>query len=345
MQIAGTKIGIDHPPYVIAEVSANHGGSLEAAIEAINSAAQLGASAVKIQSYTPDTMTIDSDEPDFMVKDGLWAGRSLYELYREAHTPFEWHKQLFDFAKEVGVTLFSTPFDETAVDMLEELGAPAFKVASFEITDLPLLKYIASKNKPMLISTGMASEDEIAEAVSTIRSQSDNSILLFHCVSSYPTPVSSMQLYNLKYLSEKYGVLAGLSDHSMSNIAAITAIGLGAVAIEKHFKGEQFDCGPDSSFSLNSNQFKQLVNDCSDAWKAKGDHNFSRSSVEATNMIFRRSLYFVNDLPPGAIVTSCDVRRIRPGYGLAPKYLDQVIGRSLKCGVKRGTAVKWEQFT
>ena len=331
-------------PYIIAELSANHGGSLDRAKASIKGAANAGVSAVKIQTYTPDTMTIKSKKPDFYIKKGLWSGYTLYDLYQMAYTPFEWHKELFSFAKNLGITLFSTPFDETAVDLLEKLETPAYKIASFEIVDIPLIKYIASKKKPIFLSTGMANLAEITEAISTIRKISDAGILLFHCISSYPTPTDQSNLQNIKYLQKEFDVEVGLSDHTINNIAAITAIGMGAVAIEKHFKLDDKDCGPDSSFSLDITQLTNLVHECKQAWLAKGKTKFRRSNLEKENLVFRRSLYFVNDLKKGQSITKKDIRVIRPGFGMPPKNYKKIIGKKVNTDVEIGDTVLWKKI-
>lgn len=344
MLVNGQKIGNESQPFIIAELSANHGGSIERAKESIIAASKTGVSAIKLQTYTPDTMTIESSRKDFLIKEGLWAGKSLYELYKEAHTPFEWHEELFDYAKQLGITIFSTPFDESAVDLLQELGAPAFKVASFEILDIPLLEKIASTKKPIFLSTGMASKSEVKEAVEAIRRISDAGLLLFHCVSSYPAPTEDSNLNNMLWLKKSFNVEVGLSDHTTTNIAALTAIGMGAVALEKHFKLDNTECGPDSSFSLDINQLYNLVVECNQAWIAKGNEEFVRPKIEAENTVFRRSLYFVKDLQVGHIITENDIRRIRPGYGISPKHFSIVIGKAVKKSIKRGEPVTWESF-
>ncbi len=342
MIIDEKKIDESHKPYLVAELSANHGGSIERAKESIRAAARTGVSAVKIQSYTPDSMTIKCNKKDFFISEGLWEGSQLYDLYKKAYTPYEWHEELFDCAKKENITIFSTPFDERAVDLLVDLKVPAFKIASFEIIDIPLIKYIASKNKPILLSTGMASLDEIDEALKTIRNISDQDVLLFHCISSYPTPTSESNLANIKFLKDKFGVKVGLSDHTTNNLAAVVAIGMGAVAIEKHFKLDDNDCGPDSSFSLNIEQLSSLVRDCNSAWEAKGKESFKRSNLEKDNLVFRRSIYFVKDLKKGEIIKNDDIKRIRPGYGLKPKYFNSLIGKVVKKDVERGDPLKWE---
>ena len=344
IQINNRKIGESFYPSIIAELSANHGGSIERAKQSILAAKKAGVDAVKIQSYTPDTMTIDCDKEDFQIKEGLWKGTSLYNLYREAFTPFEWHKELFEYAAKIEITLFSTPFDESAVDLLEALDTPAYKIASFELTDLPLIEYIAKRNKPILISTGMGSLDEIEEAITTIKSCGNEQILMFHCISSYPAPTDQSHLFNIQLLASKFKVEVGLSDHTTSGIASAVSIGLGAVAIEKHFKLDDDDCGPDASFSLLPAQLKELVEDSKQAWLAVGSKNFARSQVEESNTIFRRSLYFVKDLCQGEVVTESDIRRIRPGYGLPPKFFKEIVGKKLIKSVERGDSVQWDCF-
>lgn len=339
--IGSTTLSSNAKPFIIAEVSANHCGDINRAKATIKAAHEAGASAVKIQSYTPDTMTIDSDKPDFQIQSGLWEGYNLYQLYEEAHTPFEWHQDLFDYARREGIILFSTPFDETAVDLLTELNAPAFKIASFELTDLPLVQYTAKQGKPILVSTGMGSINEVADAVRIIKEAGNNNILLFHCISSYPAPTDQSHLKNIHFLAKEFEVAVGLSDHTISNLASCLAIGLGAVAIEKHFKLDDNETGPDSSFSLNPSQFKSLVADCNDAWLAMGSGHFERADVEDGNKNFRRSLYFIRDLQPGDIITTEDIKRIRPGFGLEPKYFDYVLGRKVKVAVTRGDRVTW----
>ena len=342
MIIDGKKIDESQRPYLVAELSANHGGSIERAKESIKAAARTGISAVKIQSYTPDSMTIKCNKKDFFISEGIWAGSQLYDLYKNAYTPYEWHEELFDCAKKENITLFSTPFDENAVDLLEDLDVPAFKIASFEIIDLPLIKYVASKNKPILLSTGMSSLEEIDEALKTIREISDQDVLLFHCISSYPTPTSESNLGNINFLKAKFGVQVGLSDHTTSNLAATLAIGMGAVAIEKHFKLDENECGPDSSFSLNIEQLTNLVIDCKSAWEAKGKKEFNRSKLEKDNLVYRRSIYFVKDLKKGEIIKKDDIKRIRPGYGLKPKYFNSLIGKVVTKNVERGDPLKWD---
>ena len=340
--VGSQKIGPNEAPFIIAELSANHNGSLSKAKEAISSAKKAGANAVKIQTYTPDTMTIESEKKDFQIKDGLWAGHSLYDLYKVAHTPYEWHEDLFSFARQIEMTIFSSVFDETSVELLERLDSPAYKIASFELTDLPLINCVAQTMKPIFLSTGMSSLGEIAEAVETIKSNGNNKVLLFHCVSSYPVSVEESNLRNIEFLSQEFNLPVGLSDHTIGDTVAIAAISLGAVAIEKHFKLNEHDFGPDSSFSITPDQLKLLVEKTTDVSKALRSKKFSRSNSEKINKNFRRSLYFVKDIASGEIVRPTDIRRIRPGYGLNPKHFDEVVGKKVIKDVERGDPVLWD---
>lgn len=340
-EINGTAIGDGNKPYVIAELSANHGGSLQRAKASILAAKRCGANAVKIQTYSPDTMTIDTDKSDFIIKAGLWKGYNLYQLYKEAHTPYEWHASLFEYAKKIGITIFSTPFDETAVDLLEKLKSPAYKIASFEITDIPLIKYVAKKKKPIFISTGMASIEEIGEALNACNDEDNKDILLFHCISNYPAELSDSKLGDIRYLSKFFRVKVGLSDHTISNTASVLAIALGAQAIEKHFKLDNNDCGPDSSFSILPQQLKSLCQECNIAYQAVLSNKLERPSSEKENKKFRRSIYFVNNLKSGELITEKDVKRIRPGNGLDPKYFNDIIGKRVLHDVYRADPVSW----
>ena len=342
MFILNKEISTNTAPYIIAEISANHNGSIKRAKETIKAAYHAGASAVKIQTYTPDTMTIDCNKDDFLIKGGLWEGHSLYALYKKAFTPFEWHEELFKFASDIGITLFSSPFDESAVDLLESLNTPAYKIASFEMCDLPLIKYIAKTKKPILMSTGMASEIEIAEAVKTAEDNGCEDLLLFHCISSYPAELEEYNLKNIKFLQKRFGVKVGLSDHTIGNTAAIASIPLGACAIEKHFTLSRSEKGPDSEFSIEPKELISLVEQTQSVWKALGKDNFNRSKSEEENKIFRRSLYFVNNLKKGETITSNDIRRIRPGFGLPPKFLNEIVGKQVKNDVEFGDPVNWE---
>ena len=338
------EIGRDSPPYIVAELSANHNGSIEVAKETILEAKKSGADAVKLQTYTASSMTIDSEKQDFIIKDGLWNGYKLFDLYKEASTPYEWHKELFQFARHNGITLFSTPFDENAIDLLDSLNTPAYKIASFELTDLELIRYAASKKKPLLISTGMGSEIEIHEAISAAKNGGCKDILLFHCISSYPAPTEESNLKMLKILRDKFNVEVGLSDHTIDNISSISAIPFGAVAIEKHFILDRDNKGPDSSFSIEPDELVTLVKDVRKSWLAQGTDKFSRSKVETKSMVFRRSLYFVNNLKSGQIISRKDIRKIRPGFGLPPKHFDEIIGKRVSKNVFRGDRVTWESL-
>lgn len=342
--IGSREVSNNFPPYIIAEVSANHNGSIARAKETILAAKNAGVDAVKIQTYTPDTMTIDAESSDFYITNGLWKGRSLYDLYGEAHTPFEWHKELFLYAKKIGVTLFSSPFDETAVDLLDSLNTPVYKVASFEIVDVSLIRYIAAKNKPILMSTGMASLDEVGNAIESAKSAGNNKIALFHCISSYPAPIAESNLNSIQLLRKEFDVQVGLSDHTIGNLASVLATSLGASIIEKHFTINRADGGVDSSFSLEPKEMQSLVHQTKEAFSALGSNDFVRSSVEASNKVFRRSLYFVADVSKGEIITSESVRRIRPGYGLEAKYYYNVIGAKCLISAKRGDRVTQDHF-
>jgi len=343
-EINGRKVGEDHPPYIIAELSANHNGSLERALETIDAAKRCGASAIKLQTYTAETMTIDCDRSDFMVKGGLWDGFKLYDLYKWAQTPFEWHEAMFAHARKIGIDVFSTPFDESAVDLLEQLDAPVYKIASFENTDLPLIRYVAKTGKPMIMSTGMATEAEIAEAVDAARSAGCKDLVLLHCISSYPAPMDQANIRQMQELARRFGTIPGLSDHTIGTTASVAAVALGASVIEKHFTLSRADKGPDSEFSIEPAELERLCSETYDAWLALGHVGYERQSAEAGSKVFRRSVYFVRDLPAGAVVSAKDIRRIRPGMGLAPKHFDTLIGKRLKVSVARGTATSWDLF-
>ena len=342
--INGRNIGPGHPPYIIAELSANHNGSLERALETIDEAHRRGADAVKLQTYTADTMTIDSDRPEFQLTEGPWAGYKLYDLYKWAQTPFEWHQAMFDHARKLGMTVFSTPFDETAVDLLESLGTPAYKVASFELTDLPLIEYIAKTGKPIIMSTGMASEKEIEEAVETVHSAGCEQLVLLHCISSYPAPMEQANLAQVMELGKRFKAIPGLSDHTLGTTASVAAVALGACLIEKHFTLSRSDKGPDSDFSIEPDELERLCVDTKDAWAATGKVGYSRQKAEQGNRQFRRSIYYVKDLAAGDVIRESDIRRIRPGAGLDPKFFRDVIGKRLTMDVKHGTPTSWEQF-
>jgi pseudaminic acid synthase len=343
-KIENRLIGSDQPPYIIAELSANHNGSLERALETIDVAHRCGVDAIKLQTYTADTMTIDCDATEFMIKGGLWDGYKLYDLYKWAETPYEWHQTMFEHARKHGITVFSTPFDETAVDLLESLNTPAYKIASFEVVDLPLIRYVASTGKPMIMSTGMASEAEIEEAVTTAREAGCKDLILLHCISSYPAPMDQANLQQIPELAKSFDVLSGLSDHTMGTAASVAAVAMGACLIEKHFTLSREDKGPDSEFSLEPIELERLCVDAKDAWLALGTAGFKRQKAEKGSKIFRRSIHFVKDLTAGHVIVPEDVRRIRPGMGLTPKYFDEIIGKKLKVSVKRGTPTSWEVF-
>ena len=342
--IDGVQIGPEHPPYIIAELSANHNGSMDRALETMNEAKRRGASAVKLQTYTADTMTIDSNRPEFLIKGGPWDGYKLYDLYKWAETPFEWHKAMFEHARKIGITVFSTPFDETAVDLLEELDTPAYKIASFEITDLPLIEYVAKTGKSMIMSTGMASEHEIEEAVNTARNAGCAELVLLHCISSYPAPMEQANLAQVSELGRRFNAVPGLSDHTLGTTASVAAVALGACLIEKHFTLNREDGGPDSGFSIEPDELERLCTDTRDAWAAVGKVGYARQPAEEANRIFRRSIYFMRDMKAGETVKERDIRRIRPGIGIEPKHFSVLVGKTLKANVTRGTPTSWEQF-
>ena len=333
-------IGQDCPPYIVAEVSANHNGSMEAAKNLIEVAKRAGADAVKLQTYRPETITLNSSKSDFQILEGLWKGRTLYELYDWAHTPWEWHKALFDYAHELGITIFSTPFDESAVDFLEELKTPAYKIASFECTDLTLIRKVAETGKPLIISTGMANKQEICEAVDTAKKYGSGELVLLHCVSGYPAEPKEYNLKTMRDMSTTFEVNVGLSDHTVSNVTSIASVALGAVMIEKHITLDRNAGGPDDSFSLEEADLQTLCNESKIAWEAIGKTNYEQTTSEKSNTKFRRSLYFVSDMKAGDIINSEHVRSVRPGYGLAPKYLEAVIGRKVIRDIEKHTPVK-----
>jgi N-acetylneuraminate synthase len=337
--INNRKIGVDHSPYVIAEMSANHNGDINNAYKIIDMAKASGADAVKLQTYHPDTITMDMNTPEFMIKGGLWDGQSLYELYKGAFMPWEWHKPLFDYAKKVGITIFSSPFDNTAVDLLEDLNTPAYKIASFEAVDLPLIKYVAQTGKPMIISTGMADTQEIQEAIEAAREGGCKELAILHCVSGYPAPATDYNLRTLADMQSKFGLVTGLSDHTIDNTTAITSVALGTSIIEKHVTLDRNGGGPDDSFSLEFEELKDLCTGSKTAWESLGQVDYGRKSSEQANVKFRRSLYFVKDIKAGELITDEHVKSIRPGYGLPPKYLNEIVGRKSKYAVAKGTAV------
>jgi len=340
--IAGREISQNQPPYIITELSANHNGKLETALKIIEEAAKAGADAVKLQTYRPDTITLDSDADDFKIKGGLWDGRTLYELYEEAHTPWEWHKPLFEHAKKIGIPIFSSPFDTTAVDLLEDLNAPAYKIASFEAVDLSLIRYVAATGKPMIISTGMADAEEIQEAITAASESGCKQLAILHCVSGYPAPAEDYNLRTIPDMMDRYGLVTGLSDHTLDNTTAIASVALGACLIEKHFTLDRSAGGPDDSFSLEPKDLKALCQDTRAAWRALGEVDYGLKSSERGNVQFRRSLYFVRDMEAGEVITNDCVRSVRPGFGLSPKFIDQVLGRKVKSCVKAQTPVFYD---
>lgn len=342
--IAGRAIGPGHPPYVIAEMSANHNGELASAFRIIDEAKAAGADAVKVQTYTADTITLNSNLPDFQIGDGLWAGRTLHQLYEWAHTPWDWHKPMFDYARKVGITMFSSPFDNSAVDLLESLGAPAYKIASFEAVDLPLIRYAASTGKPLVISTGMADADEIAEAIAAARDGGCRELAILHCVSGYPAPASDYNLATIPDMVRRFGVITGLSDHTLDNTTAIASVVLGGSLIEKHVTLDRSRGGPDDSFSLEPGELASLCRGARTAWEALGEIDYGRKSSEVGNVKYRRSLYFVKDIAAGELITADAVRSVRPGFGLPPKMLQQVVGRRTAHPVARHSPVRQEDL-
>jgi pseudaminic acid synthase len=344
IEIAGRKIGLGHEPFVICELSGNHNGSLERALLMLEAAAATGADAIKIQTYTPDTITIDHDSTDFRIIGGLWDGRTLHDLYGEAQTPYEWHAALFAKAKDLGVILFSTPFDETAIDLLEGLDAPAYKIASFEVIDLPLIASVARRGKPMIISTGMANLAEIGDAVETALTNGAAGVVLLHCVSAYPAPMNEANVRTVPDLAARFGVISGLSDHTPGSAASVAAVALGACVIEKHFTLARADGGPDAAFSLEPAEFTALTRDCKDAWHALGKVGYDLLGSEQGNISFRRSLYVVSDVAKGEVITSAHLRSIRPGFGLAPRHLDAVLGKVAIRDLTRGEAFQWDMI-
>ena len=345
IEIDGRKIGPDFKPYIIAELSANHNGDINNAFKIIEEAKLAGADAIKLQTYRPDTITIDCDKEDFQIHGGLWDGNSLYQLYEWAHTPWEWHEELFKKAKEVGITIFSSPFDFTAVDLLEELNAPAYKIASFELVDHALIARVAQTGKPMLMSTGMANEEEIDEAISVAKNNGCEELVVLHCVSGYPAPAEQYNLKTIQDMQSRFGVLSGLSDHTIDNATAVCSVALGACLIEKHVTLDRNGGGPDDSFSLEPLELKALCQDTKTAWHALGNVNYESTEAEKGNVKFRRSLYIVKDVKAGELLTSENIRSIRPGFGLAPKYYQDVIGMVASRDLRRGEALALDMAT
>ncbi|MGE3986820.1 pseudaminic acid synthase [Pseudorhodoplanes sp.] len=340
--IAGRPVGSDHPPYMIAEMSGNHNGELSRALEIVVAAKDAGADAVKLQTYTADTITIDHNGPGFTVEGTLWEGRTLYDLYDEAHTPWDWHRPIFDKARELGMPVFSSPFDFTAIDFLEDLGCPAYKIASFEAVDLPLIERAAATGKPVIISTGLASRDEIADAIAAAKKAAGQDPAILHCISTYPTEPGNCNLRVIPAMIDSFGIVVGFSDHTLGTAAAVSAVALGASIIEKHITLDRSDGGPDAAFSLEPGEFARMVEDCNVAFAARGHGRFERPKAEDGLAVFRRSLYVVEDVASGGILTPRNVRSIRPGYGLAPRHLNEVLGKAAASDLKRGTPLSWE---
>jgi len=336
MHIGKSEIGKNTKVFIIAELSANHNGSLETALETIRGAKRAGADAIKLQTYTADTITIDVRNQDFQIKGTIWEGKNLYDLYQEAYTPWEWHKALFDEAEKQGLVCFSSPFDKTAVDFLENLNAPAYKIASFEITDIPLIEYVASKRKPVIISTGIAREEDIRLAVETCKNAGNDKIALLKCTSSYPAPLEEANMIMIKDLAEKFGVISGLSDHTMGNTVPVVATCFGACIIEKHFILDRSIGGPDASFSMNEQEFAEMVKAVREAEMAIGVVDYNLTPKQASGRDFSRSLYVVEDIPEGGMINTQNVRSIRPGFGLHPKHYKDILGKKVNRELKKG---------
>lgn len=342
VKIKDRIIGEGYPTYIIAEMSANHAGNIENAKQIIRRAKECGADCIKIQTYTPDTLTIDCDNEYFKIKNGIWKGEKLYSLYSKAYTPWEWQAELKAEADKVGLDFFSTPFDKTAVDFLESIGVEFYKIASFELVDIPLIEYVASKGKPIIISTGMGSFEEIEDAVNAVRRQGNDAVALLKCSSAYPAIPDDMNLKTMQHMSESFDVPVGLSDHSMGSIAAVMAVAMGACIIEKHFCLTREAESPDASFSMEPDEFKAMVDDIRIAEKAKGVVSYDVSANEKESMVFRRSIFAVKDIKKGETFTEDNIRIIRPGYGLKPKYFKEVLGKHAICDIKRGTPIQFD---
>ncbi|WP_020675717.1 pseudaminic acid synthase [Geopsychrobacter electrodiphilus] len=344
MKIGNRRIGTEHPPFIIAEMSGNHNNSLERALEIVEAAAKSGAHALKLQTYTADTMTLDIAEGEFFIEDpnSLWQGRTLYDLYQEAHTPWEWHKPIFDRCKELGIICFSTPFDATSVDFLEGLDVPCYKIASFENTDIPLIRKVAATGKPMIISTGMATIAELDETVRAVREAGCKDLILLKCTSTYPATPENTNLLTIPHMRDLFGCEVGLSDHTMGIGGAVAAVALGASVIEKHFTLRRADGGVDSTFSLEPQEIEALVIESERAWQSLGQISYGPTEKEKNSLVFRRSLYVVRDMMEGEFFTLENMRCIRPGLGLSPKVFDTLLGKRIKKSVKKGTPVSWD---
>jgi pseudaminic acid synthase len=344
MKIGQREIGLHRRPYIIAELSGNHNQSLARALELVDAAARTGVDAIKLQTYTADTMTIDVDAPGFVIDDAksLWAGRRLYELYQEAHTPWEWHGPIMQRAAARGVHCFSTPFDDTAVDFLESLDVPAYKIASFENTDLPLIRKVAATGKPMIVSTGMASITELDEAVSAAREAGCRDLILLKCTSTYPATAENTNILTIPHMRALFECEVGLSDHTMGIGVSVASVVLGATLIEKHFTLRRSDGGVDSTFSMEPEEMQRLVVEAERAWQALGKISYGPVEAERKSLVFRRSLYVVKDMQAGDLLTPDNVKAIRPGHGLPPKFYSRLLGRAVKAAIKRGTPLSWE---
>ncbi|MGG4199223.1 pseudaminic acid synthase [Peribacillus frigoritolerans] len=343
INLEGRLVGPNHPPFIIAEMSGNHNQSLERALEIVEAAAKAGAHALKIQTYTADTMTLNIDNSEFKIddKNSLWNENNLYKLYQQAYTPWEWHKPIFERCRELGLIPFSTPFDETAVDFLEQFNIPMYKIASFENNDIPLIKKVASKGKPMIISTGMATLAELDETVRSARDAGCKNIILLKCTSTYPATPKNTNLSMIPHMQELFDCQVGLSDHTMGIAVSVASVALGATVIEKHFTTSRGDGGVDAAFSMEPNEMKALVVDTEKAWQALGHITYGPTEEERKSMKFRRSIYIVKDLKAGDILTKENLRVIRPGYGLAPKYYEHLLGKKLDKEIKAGTPADW----
>jgi pseudaminic acid synthase len=344
MQIGNFKINANSPVFIIAELSANHNGSIDTAIETIRAAKRAGADCIKLQTYTSETITLDCDKDDFIIKGTIWNGKKLYDLYQQAYTPWEWHEELYKVAKKEGLIIFSSPFDKTAVDLLEDLNSPAYKIASFEITDIPLIEYVASKMKPVIISTGIAELEDIELALDACKRMGNNDIALLKCTSSYPAPIEEANMCMVKDLAEKFGVISGLSDHTMGSTVAIVAAAFGAKIIEKHFILDRAIGGPDASFSMNEEEFTAMVKSIREAEKAVGKVDYKLTEKQAKGKDFSRSLYIAENIKKGEVFTEKNVRSVRPGFGLHPKYLKDIIGKVAESDFDKGTAMKTDYF-
>jgi pseudaminic acid synthase len=340
MRIGKRQIGEDSSVFIIAELSANHNGRIETAIETIRAAKRAGADAIKLQTYTADTMTINCDKEDFIIKGTIWEGQNLYKLYEQAYTPWEWHYELFRIAEEEGLECFSSPFDKSAVDFLENLNVPAYKIASFEITDIPLIEYVASKGKPLILSTGIATSEDIELALDACRLIGNNNIALLKCTSSYPAPIEEANMAMIPDFKERFNVIPGLSDHTLGSTVPIVATTLGARIIEKHFILDRSIGGPDASFSMNEEEFTEMVKAVREAEKAVGRVSYTPTEKQIKGRAFSRSLYVVQDINKGDVITEDNVRSIRPGFGTHPKYLKSLVGTIAKTDMVRGTRFK-----